>query len=64
MVETRVVSREASLKSHTEYMTFDTDERREFVRITDEVQAAVEKAGESVGMVLRLSHRPAPRACG
>jgi thiamine phosphate synthase YjbQ (UPF0047 family) len=40
------------LKSHTAYMTFNTDERREFVRITDDVQEAVEAADVSEGMVL------------
>ena len=43
---------EECLKSHTEYMTFNTDERREFVRITDEVQSAVEASGVAEGMVL------------
>jgi len=33
-------------------MTFETDERREFVRITDDVQAAVQDSGVSEGMVL------------
>jgi len=33
-------------------MTFETDERREFVRITEDVQAAVEDSGVSEGMVL------------
>ncbi len=40
------------MKSHTDYMTFNTDERREFVRITDEVQNAVEESGVREGMVL------------
>ena len=40
------------MKSHTAYMTFDTDERREFVRITDDVQAAVDESGVQEGMVL------------
>ncbi|MBM3667952.1 MAG: YjbQ family protein [Actinobacteria bacterium] len=40
------------MKSHTAYMTFETDERREFVRITEDVQAAVEDSGVSEGMVL------------
>jgi thiamine phosphate synthase YjbQ (UPF0047 family) len=40
------------VKSHTDYLTFETDERREFVRITDEVQAAVDAAGIAEGMVL------------
>jgi len=40
------------MKSHTEYMTFNTDERREFVRITEDVEAAVRKSGVAEGMVL------------
>jgi thiamine phosphate synthase YjbQ (UPF0047 family) len=40
------------VKSHTAYMTFSTPERRAFVRITDDVQAAVDEAGVSEGMVL------------
>jgi thiamine phosphate synthase YjbQ (UPF0047 family) len=40
------------MRSHTRYLTFQTPERREFVRITDEVQQAVEEAGVSEGMVL------------
>jgi thiamine phosphate synthase YjbQ (UPF0047 family) len=40
------------MKSHTEYMTFETDERREFVRITEEVERAVETSGVAEGMVL------------
>jgi thiamine phosphate synthase YjbQ (UPF0047 family) len=40
------------LKSHTDYMTFNTEERREFVRITDDVQAAVDASGIAEGMVL------------
>jgi len=40
------------VKSHTEYMTFETAERREFVRITDDVQAAVDAAGIDEGMAL------------
>ena len=33
------------MTAHTAYLTFETAERREFVRITDEVQAAVDEAG-------------------
>src|SRR5207248_3009436 len=44
--------RRAPVKSHTVYRTFDTDERREWVRITDEVQEAVDQADVSEGMVL------------
>ena len=40
------------MTAHTEYLTFETDERREFVRITDEVQAAVDASGIAEGMVL------------
>ncbi len=40
------------MKSHTEYMTFDTDRRREFVRITEDVQRAVDAAEIEEGMAL------------
>jgi thiamine phosphate synthase YjbQ (UPF0047 family) len=40
------------MRSHTRYLTFDTPERRQFVRITDEVQQAVDEAGVDEGMVL------------
>jgi secondary thiamine-phosphate synthase enzyme len=40
------------MKTHTEYLWFDTKKRQEFVRITDEVRAAVEKSGVQDGMVL------------
>ena len=40
------------MKSHTTYRTFNTERRREFVRITDEVAEAVDEAGISEGMVL------------
>jgi secondary thiamine-phosphate synthase enzyme len=40
------------LKSHTDYMTFNTDQRRQFVRITAEVQRAVDASGVAEGMVL------------
>ena len=40
------------MKSHTVYRTFETAERREFVRITEDVQAAVDEAGIAEGMVL------------
>ena len=33
------------MKSHTAYMIFETGERRELIRITEEVQAAVDEAG-------------------
>ena len=40
------------MTAHTKYLTFETAERREFVRITDEVQVAVEESGIAEGMVL------------
>ncbi len=40
------------MAAHTEYLTFETAERREFVRITDEVQAAVDASGIAEGMAL------------
>jgi thiamine phosphate synthase YjbQ (UPF0047 family) len=40
------------MRSHTRYLTFQTPERRQFVRITDEVQEAVDEAGVEEGMVL------------
>jgi thiamine phosphate synthase YjbQ (UPF0047 family) len=41
-----------AMRTHTTYLTFTTTARREFVRITDEVQAAVEEADVAEGMVL------------
>jgi thiamine phosphate synthase YjbQ (UPF0047 family) len=40
------------MNAHTEYMTFRTESRRELIRITDEVQAAVDASGVAEGMVL------------
>ena len=40
------------MKSHTDYMTFNTDERRAFVRITEDVQRAVDESGVAEGLVL------------
>jgi thiamine phosphate synthase YjbQ (UPF0047 family) len=40
------------VKAHTAYMTFETKERREFARITGDVQAAVDEAGIEEGMAL------------
>ncbi len=40
------------MKSHTAYRTFETAERREFVRITDDVQAVVAESEIEEGMVL------------
>src|SRR3954449_10197171 len=40
------------MKSHTVYKTFNTDQRREFVRITEDVQRAVDEAGVAEGMAV------------
>ena len=40
------------MKSHTVYRTFTTERRREALRITEDVQAAVEEAGVSEGLAL------------
>jgi thiamine phosphate synthase YjbQ (UPF0047 family) len=41
-----------NVKSHTTYLTFSTEQRREFIRITDDVEAAVRAAGIHEGMAL------------
>ena len=40
------------MKAHTVYRTFETTRRREFVRITEDVQAAVDEAGIDEGLAL------------
>ena len=40
------------MKSHTIHRTFNTERRREFIRITGDVQDAVDEAGISEGLVL------------
>jgi len=40
------------MKFATRYLTFETAERRELIRITEDVQATVEEAGIGEGMVL------------
>jgi thiamine phosphate synthase YjbQ (UPF0047 family) len=40
------------VKSHTVYRTYHTRERREFVRITEDVQQAVDEAGVSEGIAV------------
>ncbi|MGZ4185365.1 MAG: YjbQ family protein [Solirubrobacteraceae bacterium] len=40
------------MKSHTAYITFNTERRREFVRITGDVDQVVRDAGISEGLVL------------
>ena len=40
------------MKSHTVYRTFQTAKRRELIRITEDVQSAVDEAGVDEGMAL------------
>lgn len=40
------------MKSHTEYLTFKTKNKREYINITPEVEEAVKKSGIKEGMVL------------
>ena len=40
------------MKSHTVYRTFQTESRRELIRITEDVQAAVDEAGLDEGLAL------------
>ncbi|MBM3764408.1 MAG: YjbQ family protein [Acidobacteria bacterium] len=40
------------MKSHTEYLLFETARLREFVNITDRVESALAKSGVREGMIL------------
>jgi len=40
------------MKTHTDYLWFETNKRQEFIRITDESAEIVQKSGVSEGMVL------------
>lgn len=40
------------MKTHTEYLWFNTKRQKEFVNITEEVQGAVNKSGVKEGFVL------------
>ncbi len=40
------------MKTHTDYLWFNTRQRQEFVRITDDVAGIVAKSGVQEGMVL------------
>jgi len=40
------------MKTATRYLTFNTEKRRELIRITEELQATVDEAGIEEGMVL------------
>ena len=45
------------MRTFTDYLWFTTRERQEFVRITDDVAAAVKKSGVKEGMVLVSANR-------
>lgn len=40
------------MKSHTEYLTFNTRQQREYINITDRVETALAKSGVREGLVL------------
>jgi secondary thiamine-phosphate synthase enzyme len=40
------------MKSHTEYLVFNTTKRQEFLNITDQVESAVKKSGINQGLCL------------
>ena len=40
------------MKTHTEYLTFNTRKHREYIHITPQVEAIVQKSGIQDGMVL------------
>ena len=40
------------MKSHTEYLWFNTKKKREFINITPELEKALEKSGVREGLVL------------
>ena len=40
------------MKSYTEYLTFDTTKKREYINITPQVDAAVKKSGVQEGLCL------------
>ncbi len=40
------------MKSYTEYLTFNTERRRDLIRITDTVKEAVKKSGVKEGLCL------------
>src|ERR1035437_5281285 len=40
------------MKSHTEYLTFNTRKHREYIHITPQVEEALRKSGVQEGMVL------------
>jgi secondary thiamine-phosphate synthase enzyme len=40
------------MKSHTEYLTFNTPQQRQYLNVTDKVEEAVAKSGVQEGMAL------------
>ena len=40
------------MKTHTEYLTFETKKKREYINITPQVEAAVTKSGVKEGLCL------------
>jgi len=40
------------MKTHTEYLTFNTDKKRTYINITREVENALRKSGIDEGMIL------------
>lgn len=40
------------MRSHTEYLTFNTRQHREFINITAQVESALRKSGVQEGMIL------------
>jgi len=40
------------MKSHTQYLTFNTASRREYINITNDVERAVSDSGVSEGLIL------------
>ena len=40
------------MKSCTDYLTFNTKRRRDYINITGEVEAALDKSGVSEGLIL------------
>jgi secondary thiamine-phosphate synthase enzyme len=47
-----MISRMATVKFHTEYLSFNTKKHREYVHLTPTVEAIVKKSGVREGMVL------------
>jgi len=45
-------AKEVPVKSHTEYLWFETKKKREYLNITGEVEAALRKSGIKEGMAL------------